>query len=61
MDIREMINKFFTPEERYRRQAPWGLNRQSKHMGPGWIKNTKKYADGRQKAAHNRKQMRKRK
>ena len=61
MNIQEMINKFFTPEERYRRRTPMGLNRQSKHMGPGWIKATKKYADGRQMAAHNRRPMRKRK
>jgi len=33
----------------------------SKHMLPSGVKATKRYADGRQKAPHNRRYMRKRK
>jgi len=57
-----MIAKFFAPDEKYRRQPrrAWGYNR-SKHMLPSGVKATKAYADGRQMASWNRRNMRKRK
>ena len=58
MDLKKMIEKLFGQDERYRRQPE--THRPSKHMGPRY-RLTKRYADGRQKAANNRRDMRKRK
>jgi len=62
MDLKKMIEKLFGQDEKYR-QPPknWSTNRPSKHMLPSGVKATKKYADGRQKSPHNRRDMRKRK
>jgi len=59
MNLRQMIEQFFTPDDLWRKQPTRA--RFSKHMLPSGVKATKAYADGRQKAAHNRRPMRKRK
>lgn len=63
MNLRQMIEKFFTPEDLWRKQQyrAWGRNRPSKHMLPSSMKATKAYADGRQKSPKNQRNMRKRK
>jgi len=63
MNLQQMIAKFFTPDDLWRKQKrrAWGNNRPSKHMLPSGVKATKAYADGRQMASWNRRNMRKRK
>ena len=59
MNLQQLIEKFFTPADLYRKQPAY--HRASKHTLPSGIRATKRYADGRQMAAHNRRDMRKRK
>jgi len=59
MNLQQLIEKFFTPADLYRKQPAY--HRASKHTLPSGIRATKRYADGRQKAARNRRNMRKRK
>ena len=58
MNLQQLIEKLFTPADLYRKQPAY--HRASKHMGPRY-RLTKRYVDGRQKAANNRRDMRKRK